>query len=169
MSDLHFADSGPYDENPEYRETPKGASHEYTDANVWIIIKFAFWLVVSALIVHGGMYFVYGYSVERREVTEVEYPLARGEERRLPAEPRLQAIPLREMYEYRQQEAAQTGNYGWVDRNAGTVRLPLDEAMKLTVQRGLPSRPVAQDGQAPTPGLMPADSSSGRTVERRRQ
>src|SRR5688572_11155705 len=112
MSDLHFADAGPYDENPEYRETPKGAAHEYTDANVWIIVKFAFWLAVSAVLVHVGMYFAYGYSVARREVDVVEYPLARGEERRLPAQPRLQAIPLREGYEFREQENAKMRSYG---------------------------------------------------------
>jgi hypothetical protein len=170
MSDLDFAGAGPYDDNPEYRETPKGAAHEYTDANVWIIVKFAFWLAVSAVIVHVGMYFAYGYSVERREVDIVEYPLARGEERRLPAQPRLQAQPLNEMYEHRQQEDAQLRGYGWVDRNAGTVRLPIAEAMRLTVARGLPSRATAPDAPpAPAPGLMPADSSSGRTLERRRQ
>jgi hypothetical protein len=169
MSDLQFADSGPYDDNPEYRETPTGAAHEYTDANVWLIVKFALWLAFSAALVHGGMYFAYGYSVERREVTEVEYPLAAGEERRLPAAPRLQAFPLNEGYEFQQQEQAAVTSYGWVDRNAGTVRLPVAEAMRLTVERGLPSR-QPQDGQAvAAPGLMPADSSSGRTLERRRQ
>ena len=169
MSDLDFAGAGPYDDDPEYRETPKGAAHEYTDANVWIIVKFALWLAVSALVVHIAMYFVYEFSRERREVTEVEYPLAAGEERRLPAAPRLQAIPLREGFEFREQENAELHRYGWGDRNAGTVRLPIDEAMKLTVAKGLPSRP-AQDGQtAASPSLMPADSSSGRTLERRRQ
>jgi hypothetical protein len=169
MSDLHFAEAGPYDDNPEYRETPKDAAHEYTDANVWIITKFAFWLVVSAVIVHVGMYFAYGYSVERRTVADVEYPLAVGQERRLPAPPRLQAIPLNEMGAFMREENAQLQSYGWVDRNAGTVRLPIDEAIRLTVERGLPSR-QPQDGQAgAAAGLMPADSSSGRTLERRRQ
>ena len=169
MSDLHFADSGPYDDDPEYRETPKGAAHEYTDANVWLIVKFAFWLAFSAALVHFGMYFASGYSTERRQVTEVEYPLAAGEERRLPAQPRLQAFPLNEGYEFRQQEAAALTRYGWVDRNAGTVRLPIDEAMRLTIERGLPSRPAPEGQAVVNPSLMPADSSSGRTLERRRQ
>ena len=169
MSDLPFADAGPYDDHPEYRETPKGAAHEYTDANVWVIVKFALWLAVSAIIIHAGMYFAFGLSKARREVTVVEYPLARGEERRLPAQPRLQPVPQNEFHEFRQQEEAKLRTYGWVSRDAGTVRLPIDEAMKLTVERGLPSRPQAADGQTAAPGLMPADSSAGRTVERRRQ
>jgi hypothetical protein len=31
-------------------------------------------------------------------------------------------------------------NYGWVDKNAGIVRIPIDEAIRLTLQRGLPTR-----------------------------
>ena len=34
--------------------------------------------------------------------------------------------------------------YGWVDRNAGVVRIPIDEAMKLAIQRGLPARAVSK-------------------------
>ena len=32
------------------------------------------------------------------------------------------------------------GSYGWVDKNAGVVRIPIDAAMKLTLERGLPAR-----------------------------
>ena len=28
-------------------------------------------------------------------------------------------------------------SYGWVDKDAGVVRIPIEEAMKLTVERGL--------------------------------
>jgi hypothetical protein len=32
-------------------------------------------------------------------------------------------------------------SYGWVDKEAGTVRIPIQRAMDLLVQRGLPVRP----------------------------
>ena len=32
-------------------------------------------------------------------------------------------------------------SYGWVDQQAGTMRIPIDRAMDLLVQRGLPVRP----------------------------
>jgi hypothetical protein len=57
-----------------------------------------------------------------------------------------------------------------VDREAGTVRIPIAEAMRLTVERGLPAREATgTDGVAETPGLMPTDGSAGRVMERRRQ
>jgi hypothetical protein len=30
--------------------------------------------------------------------------------------------------------------YAWVDRNAGTVRIPVDRAKDLALERGLPAR-----------------------------
>ena len=163
--------------DPEYAVTPPGAGYEHTDANVWIIVKFGIWLAISALIVHVGMGLMFGLFVEQREVDEVRYPLATSTGVRLPAQPRLQRFPANEAYDIRRQEAAALDGYAWVDRNAGTVRIPIAEAMRMVVERGLPSRPAAS-AQAPpaatdvpmeTPGLMPADSSSGRTMERRRQ
>jgi hypothetical protein len=39
-------------------------------------------------------------------------------------------------------------SYGWVDEKAGTVRIPIERAMELIVQRGLPVRPQAAAGDA---------------------
>jgi hypothetical protein len=39
-------------------------------------------------------------------------------------------------------------SYGWVDEKAGTVRIPIERAMELIVQRGLPVRPQAAAGNA---------------------
>jgi hypothetical protein len=56
-----------------------------------------------------------------------------------------------------------------MNKNAGVVHIPIEDAMRLAVERGLPARPEAEAGAVGTPGLMPADSSAGRTMERRRQ
>jgi hypothetical protein len=171
--------------DPEYAVTPPGAGYEHTDANVWIIVKFALWLVISAAIIHVGVVVMFGLFVEQREsAAEPEFPLAVGTELRLPAHPRLQRFPANEALETRQRDAAALETYGWVDQAAGTVRIPITEAMRLTVERGLlpyrpPANPEAAPGAAadadPSPApaeastFIPADSSSGRTSERRRQ
>ncbi|HVQ14738.1 MAG TPA: hypothetical protein VMS40_14150, partial [Vicinamibacterales bacterium] len=60
-------------------------------------------------------------------------------------------------------------SYGWVDKNAGTVHIPIDDAMRLMLERGaLTSRPV--DGSKPAEAdTFPSDASSGRVLEKRRQ
>src|SRR5262249_13572289 len=59
--------------------------------------------------------------------------------------PRLQANPRQDMRDLRESKDERLTTYGWVDRNAGVVRIPIDEAMKLTLQRGLPSRPATEE------------------------
>jgi len=167
----HFQHSeaiDPTETNPEYRDTPPGAAHEHTDANVWLIAKFGLWLLISAIVIHVGMGFLFGLFVEQREEAEQPFPLAVGQERRLPAEPRLQQFPENEFYEFRQREERTLQSYGWIDREAGRIQIPIAEAMRLTVERGLPARVAQPDAQAEEPrGLIPADSSSDRTMERR--
>ena len=172
--------------DPEYASTPPGSGHEHTDANVWLIVKFGVWLFVSAVIIHVGLGFMFALLVKQAEEQTQEFPLATGQEQRLPASPRLQQFPVNEYYDYRLREDSVLHKYGWVNKDAGVVRMPIEDAMRVAVERGLPARaqqPAAAPSQpavqgqtentptqgTPTLGLMPADSSSGRTMERRRQ
>jgi hypothetical protein len=163
----------------EYLVTPPGAGYEHTDTNVWIIVKFGLWLAVSAIVIHIGMWFAFGFMVQWREGAEPEFPLAQGQEDRRPDGARLQPIPVNDVFQFRRDEESVLRNYRWIDRQGGRAQIPIAEAMRLTVERGLPARPpqpepAAEPEQQPArptlpPGLLPADSSSGRTLERRRQ
>ena len=51
----------------------------------------------------------------------------------------------------REREHQMLTTYGWADQNAGTIRIPLDKAKELLLQRGLPVR-----GQAPPAAAAPA-------------
>jgi hypothetical protein len=57
-------------------------------------------------------------------------------------------------------------SYGWVDEKAGTVRIPIERAMELIVQRGLPVRPPSAASESPAGknGLGKGTASS-RAVE----
>jgi hypothetical protein len=171
MAEHHHAHATPDD---QYLNTTEGAGHEHTDANVWMIIQFAIWLVVSAVGTHFLMWGMFEWFVTNRNATApvAEFPLAMEQDPRLPAGPRLQPIPANEIVVFRERESTQLNGYGWVDRNAGVVRIPIAEAMHLVVERGLPSRApaaAAPEGASPdASALMPADSSAGRTMERRR-
>ncbi len=61
-------------------------------------------------------------------------------EQRLPAQPRIQADPAGEYDLLRRREDEMLTTYGWVDRPAGVVRIPVDQAMKLVLEQGLPVR-----------------------------
>ena len=155
----------------EYAATPEGAAYEHTDAAVAPVAKFLVWLFVAAVLTHVGLAGVYKLLIDQgvaQEASERRYPLAAGEEPRLPPVPRLQQHPPDELRTFRGDEQTHLGTYGWENKAAGTVRIPIDEAMRLTVERGLPVQAV-DPAQSTGLGMMPADASSGRTLERRRQ
>jgi len=155
----------------EYAFTPEGASYEHTDAAVGPVAKFLFWLFVAAVATHFGLAGVYKLMVDqgvKSEATERRYPMAATEEQRMPPVPRLQQFPRNELYTFRKEERDRLETYGWESKAAGTVHIPIEEAMKLMVERGVPAQ--ATDAAQPAViGMMPADSSSGRTLEKRRQ
>ena len=45
----------------------------------------------------------------------------------------------------------QLNSYGWVDQKAGVAHIPIELAMKLIVERGLPTVPPAKAGGITTP------------------
>jgi hypothetical protein len=165
----HHPSAGHGSPDDEYLETPPGSTYEHTDAHTKPLVSFLFWCIVSALVIHVGLAGAYELLVREgiaREPAERRYPLAASQPHQLPPAPRLQQFPENERFVFQRDERQLLDSYSWENKETGTVRIPIAEAMRLTVERGLPSRETAGDTQA---GVMPADSSSGRTGERRRQ
>ncbi len=52
--------------------------------------------------------------------------------------PLLQISPRLDLRDFRAQEDKQLTGYGWIDRTAGVVRVPIDRAMEQVLQKGLP-------------------------------
>lgn len=55
-------------------------------------------------------------------------------------QPRLLVDEPANLAELRKHEHAMLTTYGWVDQGAGVVRLPIDRAKELVLERGLPVR-----------------------------
>jgi hypothetical protein len=64
----------------------------------------------------------------------------------VPPAPRVQPDPSADMRSYLQSQQSLLNSYAWIDRQNGIVRLPIDRAMELLLERGLPTR------QTNTPG-----------------
>ncbi len=115
--------------------------HEESDVNVRGLFAFAVGLTLVVAFVAFVVWLLFQfYSVRESRKTTPEFPLATEQENRLPPEPRLQTNPRQDLSDLRSQEDQILTSYGWVDRNAGVVRIPIDQAMKLTLERGLPAR-----------------------------
>lgn len=55
-----------------------------------------------------------------------------------PPPPRLQIDPAADLVALRTAETARLSGYGWVERERGIVHIPIDRALALTAERGLP-------------------------------
>jgi hypothetical protein len=72
--------------------------------------------------------------------------------------PLLQPAPQPDRVRYMQDKRHLLDSYGWVDRQAGIARIPLDEAMRLLAARGgvAPAAPAAgEPAPATKPGRTP--------------
>jgi len=57
----------------------------------------------------------------------------------LRAAPALQIAPRDDLAAFREREDRILNNYGWIDKTAGIVHIPVSRAMELLLQRGLPT------------------------------
>jgi hypothetical protein len=132
--------------------------HETTDAEIGPLVRFAVFLTVITLAIAAATVGFYSFLDAREERENApRYPLASGVERPKPPAPRLQTYPFDDIKALRKEEAQVIDHYGWVDKNAGTVRIPVTRAMELLAERGLPHRTEApQAPAAPPPGAASA-------------
>lgn len=138
MSELHLP-HGAHAESP--RVDSPDVRHEESDVNIRAIFGFGIGLAVAGIVISFVVWLLFQHfeARESRKVTP-EFPLAAQQENRLPPEPRLQTNPRADLADLRAQEENVLKTYGWIDKKASVVRIPIEEAMKLTVQRGLPAR-----------------------------
>jgi hypothetical protein len=76
-------------------------------------------------------------------------------------QPRLESDERLEINDFRMQEEKTLHSYGWVDQSAGVVHIPIDRAMQLLAQRGLPTRPQA--GITPSSDVNTAKEAARRS------
>lgn len=157
--------------------------HEKSDVNVRALLQFfvAFVIFSFATYFVVRVMFVYFKGSEKQASTDA-VPLTmmvKPAGAAIPAEPRLQPFqnkmqkgpeippnrntPVTDMEDMRKGENAALTSYGWIDRQKGIVRLPIDDAKKLALQRGFPVVPQTTPpaAAAPVSPQQQMDASGG--------
>lgn len=125
--------------------------HEERDINPRGIVWFAIGLIGTCAIIG-----VIGIGLYR--FFEAEHPSPDSPSRiELKAQmiappPQLQVDPTADYETFRASEDAKMNSYGWIDKQAGIIRIPIERAMDLIAQRGLPTR---GDGTPDASGVTP--------------
>lgn len=141
MADPHGPDHGPgpgSEHGSGQGSDQGGFDHELPirpilHAGIWTaaICAFAF---VAVIPLYRWM------AAAERQADPAASPIAEAAVHQLPPEPRLQPVPERDLAALRQEQETLLGSYGWVDRQAGIARIPIDRAIDLMAQRGLAAR-----------------------------
>ena len=76
-------------------------------------------------------------------------------------QPRLERNERVEIQDFRLKEEQTLNSYGWVDEKGGVVRIPIERAMQLVAQRGLPTVPKA--GTVPPSAVNVANQAAERS------
>lgn len=128
----------------EHGHSSHGGGYEKRDTTARPIVLFGaglLGLIVVSLLLMGGLFNF--YDVRETRLDQSASPLGAATQ---PPEPRLQVTPGQDLVGIREREDRQLNGYEWVDRGGGIVAIPLERAMDLVAERGLP-RWSATDAQ----------------------
>ena len=154
-------------------------AHEHSDINIRAIIGAAVAMVVITAVVSGLMVITFRVLEGQAKANDPEMSPLAVPATKMPAHvkgpapfgtaPKPQLLTNEEavLQQHRAQENQQLSGYGWVNEQGGIARMPIAEAKKLLLERGLPVRPAgaATDPSVGTNRPSGADASSGRTAD----
>jgi hypothetical protein len=137
--------------NPDVR-------HERSDVSVSGIFIAGMGLLAAAVIIHLIIWWLFDHFVARAARSDRPLPAlaARVTGESLPPEPRLQVSPSQDLREMHAAEDAILNSYGWEDQQVGVVRIPIDRALQVLAERGLPvqSQTESTEGEKRRNGEM---------------
>ncbi len=153
----------PVPSNPEVR-------FEKTDVDAGALLKAGFVIVMVTIATVFFLYWLYFVFVRQEASRQPPPPILKPAAGVLaPPPPLLQTGPALDLTAFREQEDRILGGYGWVDKEQGVVRIPIEEAMRLLVEPGghsdalsrdrvlgrrrsdAPRRPILAAGRSPRP------------------
>lgn len=114
--------------------------HETRDATVRYIVYFGIAMAVSVVAAFLVSWGLLRFLEHHQSLGSPASPLAKGRVLPPPGLPRLQAHPNQDLQKYLAREKEILDSYGWVDKKDGIVRIPIQRAMNILLQNGLPIR-----------------------------
>jgi hypothetical protein len=137
--------------------------HETSDVHVRTVLWFGLVVAVGTVAVAVLLLFLLRhYRAEASRRDPQLSPLAGAPFE--PAGPQLQHTPIADYEQFRDRQEEHLHSYGWVNREQGIVRMPIERAMEIALERGLPSPrgSFAPEAEPPQP---PADEAPAHTAE----
>lgn len=117
----------------------KSPGHETRDISVRVVAGFALGLALATAVIGLAVVGLYKLFETRTPSPDSPSRIALHPHMLAPA-PQLQANPPEDLARFQADEERKLHAYEWIDRSRGIVRIPIERAMDLIAQRGLPTR-----------------------------
>jgi hypothetical protein len=118
---------------------PEETGYELSDLNPGYVGLFGIGLAVVLVIAVVVTSLLIHYKTVQHVRRDTPIPQLARERESMPGM-RLQVDPQDELRQMWAAEDATLNSYGWVDKDAGIVRIPVDRAMEILAKKGLPAR-----------------------------
>lgn len=111
---------------------------EHSDLNARWTLYTGIGVIVGAWVILGIVYLLFAhYTHDRAALSPKPLPIElHGNP--LPPEPRLQESPRADMKAMQAREDWELNHYYWIDKQSGKVAIPIDRAMQIVAQQGIP-------------------------------
>jgi hypothetical protein len=117
--------------------------HELSDLKPGYAALFG--VVLTVVIVAAAVITSLLIRFKAAEHSRQETPVPRlAQEREATPGPRLQVDANKDLRQMRAGEDTVLNSYGWVDKDSGIVRIPIQRAMEILAKKGLPARKQEQ-------------------------
>ncbi|HVW09399.1 MAG TPA: hypothetical protein VHC90_12495 [Bryobacteraceae bacterium] len=135
---------------PEFVEGPTepidaSVRFEHSDINAFAVVLTGACVLGGSLILIALLYFYFTALANHRASVSAAPLALEAHGIPLPPEPRLQRSPAGDLAEKRASENALLDHYWWVDRPKGIVGMPIDRAIQILTQRGIPPQKAPAD------------------------
>ena len=112
--------------------------YEQSDIRAPQVLLTGLGILVCTWILVAALYLFYAFLTRHRIATTRAAPVRAEGQILVPPEPRLEVAPRKDLAALRALEDEQLNGYHWADKQAGTVTIPIERAMELIAQRGIP-------------------------------
>ncbi len=128
-------------EQTGHKDIPSGTGtgYETRDASSVRLLLIGFGLLVLITVVLAIVWGLFRLF-ENRPAEVQKNTSALASEQVIPPEPRLQADPAIDLALVQKRDDSILTTYGWIDRQAGIVRIPVDTAIELLAHSSWPVR-----------------------------
>jgi hypothetical protein len=154
--------SGHEHRRPDASREALAAGHEVGDVGQKpIYVSLIGLAVLSAVTFVFVVIFFNVLNGQAKKATAPMNPMAQEAGTRQPPEPRLQVDAWKDWDDYKAAQERLLHGYSWVDREHGVVRVPIEKAIDMVLEKGLPTRagaapPASLRMRAPVPATSPA-------------